>query len=124
MVLSIKNMDWEELKQKILNQKSLFNKKGDEHKESSLGKVSDLTPSGEHRNFGRPSIDLFFTGSYKGYMKVTDIRSMSKAEHEDSDWWTELIEEAKKHEIYIRPSSDKNRTYIMAGIKIKDRLET
>lgn len=44
-------------------------------------------------------------------------------EQRDSSCWGDLLEEAKKHRIYIRPS-DENRAFIMAGIKIKDRSET
>ena len=119
MVPSIKDINWEKLKEEILGQKSLIDKYGDECKEISLGKVSDLTPSGGHRDFGRPARNLDAQGGYKGYMKY----SGDSDEQRDSDWWRDLIEEAKKHGIYIRPSSDKNRTFIMAGIKIKDRTE-
>jgi len=66
------------------------------------------------------------SGSYKGYERAPELltRPIDKAEQEDSDWWRDLIEEGKQHGIYIRPSSDKNRTFIMAGIKIRDRSET
>ena len=117
MVLSVKNLNWKTLKEEILRQESFIDKYGDTCKEISLGKVSDLTPSGKHRDFGRPSRNLMWTGSYKGYMRAP-------IEQEDSDWWKDLIEEGKKHGIYIRPSPDKHRTFIMAGIKIKDRSET
>jgi len=123
---SVKNPDWEKLKEEILRQESFVDKYGDECKEISLGKVSDLTPSGKHRDFGRPARNLNASGSYKGYVRAPELltRPIDETEQEDSDWWRDLIEEGKKHGIYIRPSSDKNRTFIMAGIKIKDRSET
>ena len=125
MVLSIENLNWEKLKQKILRQKSFIDKYGDECKEISLGRVSDLTPSGKHRDFGRPARNLEAQGSYKGYVKAPELltRPIEKAEQEDSDWWRDLIKEGKEHGIYIRPSDDKHRTFVMAGIKIRDRSE-
>jgi len=51
-------------------------------------------------------------------------RPVDKAEQEDNDWWKELIAKAEKYGVYIRPSDDKHRTFVMAGIKIKDRAET
>jgi hypothetical protein len=98
---------------------SFIDKYGDECKEIFLGKVADLTPSGKQRDFGRPARNLIDQGSYKGY-----VRTDETDEQEDSDWWRDLIEEGKKHGIYIRPSSDSNRSFIMAGIKIRDRTET
>jgi hypothetical protein len=126
MVLPARNLGWEKLKEEILRQKSFVDKYGDECKEISLGKVADLTPSGRQRDFGRPARNLNASGSYKGYVKAPKSLTgpIDKSEQEDSDWWRDLIEQGKKHKIYIRPSSDKNRTFIMAGIKIKDRSET
>ena len=126
MVLSVKDINWKELKQEILRQKSFVNEHGDECKEISLGRVSDLTPSGKHRDFGRSARNLAAPGSFKGWVKAPEllVRPVNKAEQEDSDWWKDLINEGKKHGIYIIPSSDKHRTFVMAGIKIKDRSET
>jgi hypothetical protein len=118
MVLLIKNLNWEKLKEEILRKKSDKDKCGYEYKEIFLGKVSDLTPSGRHRDFGRPARNLYFQGGYKGYMRY----SGDSDEQQDSDWWRDSIEEAKKHGVYIRPS-DKSRKFIMAGIIIKDRPE-
>lgn len=42
-------------------------------------------------------------------------------EQRDNNWWRDLIKEGKKHGIYIRSSDDKHRTFVMAGIKIRDR---
>ena len=53
MVLS--NINWEELKLKILKQESFVNEYGDVCKEISIGKVSNLTPSGK-------PFDLRFVG--------------------------------------------------------------
>lgn len=110
MGLLIKNINWEKLKEEILQQKSFLDKNGYEYKEILLGKTSDLTPSGKHRDFGRPARNLEFQGGYKGYMVFGGLDAQ-----QDSDWWKELIEEGKKHGIYIRPS-DKSRKFIMAGI--------
>ncbi len=123
MVLSVKNINWEELKQKILEQKSFVDKYGDVHKQISLGRVSDLTPSGKHRDFGRPARNLMAPGSYKGYVKAPELlaRPIDEAEQEDIDWWKDLVDEGKKHDIWIKPSSDKHRLFIMAGIKVTDR---
>lgn len=118
MVLVVKDIDWEKLKQQIQSKVSFINEYGDECKEISLGKVADLTPSGKHRDFGRPARNLIDQGSYKGYMKAPE-----GDEQKDSDWWRDLIEQGKKHEVYIRSSSDSNRSFIMAGMKIKDRSE-
>ena len=93
-------MDWEKLKEKILRQESFVDKYGDEYKEVSLGKVSDFTPSCKHRFFGRPARNLEAQGSYKKYMRY----SGDSDEQRDSDWWGDLIDEGKKHRIYIRPS--------------------
>jgi len=128
MVLSIKNINWDELKQKILKQESFRDKYGDEHKQICLGRVSDLTPSGKHRDFGRPGRNLISPGGYKKYMKIatTDqLKRLNELEslQADQTWWSNLIDEAQKHGIFIRPD-DKHRTFIMAGIKIKDRSET
>jgi len=125
MVLSVKDINWKELKQEILRQESFFDKYGDVCKQISLGRVSDLTPSGKHRDFGRPARNLTAQGSYKGYEKNPEllVRPIDKAEQEDNDWWRDLVDEGKKHGVYIRPSSDKHRTFSMAGIKIKDRSE-
>lgn len=120
MVLFVKNLNWETLKEEILRQESSFDKDGNEYKEICLGRVSDLTPSGKHRNLGRPARNLDAQGGYIGYMSY----SGDSDEQRDSDWWRDLIEERKKHGIYIRPSPDKHRTFIMAGIKTKDRSET
>jgi len=126
MVLLVKNLNWEELKEEIVREKSFIDEYGDECKEISLGKVSDLTPSGRHRDFGRPSRNLMATGSYKDYVKAPELlaRPAGKAEQEDSDWWRDLIEKGKEHGVYVRPSSDRKRTFIMVGIKVKDRSET
>jgi len=126
MVLLLKNINWEKLKQQIQSRESFINEYGDECKEISLGKVADLTPSGKHRDFGRPARNLIDQGPYKGYVKAPKlvVRPVGKDEQEDSDWWRDLIEQGKKHEVYIRPSSDSNRSFIMAGMKIKDRSET
>ena len=124
MVLLLKNINWEKLKQQIQSQESFINEYGDKCKEISLGKVVDLTPSGKHHDFGRPARNLIDQGSYKGYVRELVVHPVSKGEQEDSDWWRDLIEQGKKHEVYIRPSSDSNRSFIMAGMKIKDRLET
>lgn len=119
MVSSIDNIDWEKVKKGILRQKSFFDKYGDECKEITLGRVSDLAPSGKHRDFGRPARNLDAQGGYKGYMRY----SGDSDEQRDSDWWRDLIKEGKKHGIYIRPSDDKHRTFVMAGIKIRNRSE-
>lgn len=126
MVLSVKSLDWEKLKEEILRQESFVDKHGDECKEISLGKVSDLTPSGKHRDFGRLARNLEAQGSYKGYVRAPELldRPINKDEQEDNDWWKDLFDEGKRYGIYIRPSSDKHRTFIKAGIKIKDRSET
>jgi hypothetical protein len=115
-----KQPNWEESKQEILKQKSFVDKYGVTYKQVCLGKVSDLTPSRKHRYLGRPARNLDAQGGYKGYMRYYG----DSDEQRDSDWWRDLIKEGKKHGIYIRPSSDKNRTFIMAGIKIRDRSET
>lgn len=121
MVLSVENINWKELKQKILREESFVNEYGDECKEVSLGRVSNLTPSGKHRDFGRPARNVNGSpGSYVGYVKgPIDLELQA-----DSDWWKKLLAEAKKHEVYIRPSDDKHRTFLMAGMKIRDRSET
>lgn len=125
MGLTVKDINWDELKQQILKQKSFVDKYGDVHKQISLGRVSDLTPSGKHHDFGRPARNLIASGSYIRYVKAPELlnRPISKAEQEDNDWWKNLIDEGKKHGVWIRPSSDKHRSFIMAGIKIKDREE-
>jgi hypothetical protein len=125
MVLFVKDINWEKWKQEILRQKSFTDKYGDECKEITLGKVSSLAPSGKHRDFGRPARNLEATGSYKGYVKAPQLSSRppTQDEQEDSDWWANLCNEGKKHEIYIRPS-DKDRKIIVAGIKVKDKSET
>jgi hypothetical protein len=125
MVLFVENVDWAKLKKEILTQKSFIDKYGDGCKEISLGKASDLTPSCKHHNFGRPARNLEAQGSYKGYVKVPELltRPVDKPEQEDSDWWRDLIKQGKKHKIYIKPSG-KDRSFIVAGIKIKDRSET
>jgi hypothetical protein len=115
--LLVKDVNWAKLRQQIESRVSFIDEYGDECKEISPGKVADLTPSGKHRDFGRPARNLIDQGSYKGYM-----RTVEKDEQEDSDWWRELIEKGKKHGIYIRPSSDSNRSFIMAGMKIKHRF--
>jgi hypothetical protein len=124
VVLSVKDVNWEELKQKILKQKSFVDKYGDEYKEIILGEVSDLAPSGKHRDFGRPARNLEASGSYIGFVRLPQLlsRPPSKDEQLDSDWWAELYKEGKKHQIYITPS-DEDRKIIVAGMKIKDRSE-
>jgi len=126
MVLFVRNINWKKLRQEILRQESFVDEYGDEHKQISLGKVSDLTPSGKHHDFGRPARSLTDQGSYKGYERAPEwlVRPRNKTEQEDSDWWKELLQESKKHGIWIRPSSDTNRTFLMAGIRIKGRSET
>jgi hypothetical protein len=126
MVLSVKDINWEELKQKILSQQSRVNKYGDVYRKICLGKVSDLTPSSKHRDFGRPAQNLTSPSPYKHWVKSPEllVRPPDKTEQEDNDWWKDLVDEGKKHGVYIRPSSDKHRTFIMAGMKIKDRSET
>jgi hypothetical protein len=125
MVLLAKNVNWEEWKQEIMKQKSFIDKYGDEYKEIILGEVSDLVPSGKHRNFGRSARNLEATGSYDGYLKMPQLgsRPPTRDEQEDSAWWRDLCNEGKEHQIYIRPS-DEDRKIIVAGIKIKDRSET
>ena len=124
MVLRIRNINWEKLKQEIASHESFIDEHGDECKEISLGKVADLTPSGKHRDFGRPARNLIEQGSYKGYVRSPEllVRPVEKDEQEDNDWWKDLIEKAKIHGVYIRPSSDSDRSFIMAGIKTGDRL--
>jgi len=126
MVLSVKDINWKELEQEILRQKSFVDRYGDVYKQISLGRVSDLTPSGKHHDFGRPARNLTSPSSYKYYERAPELlrRPVDKAEQEDNDWWKALVDEGKKHGVYIRPSSDKHRTFIMAGMKIKDRSET
>jgi hypothetical protein len=121
MVLMLKDVDWEELKKGIMKQTSFTDKYGVEYKEIVLGKVSDLTPSGKRRYFGRPARNLEATGPYDGYQKMSQIgsRPPTKHEQEDSDWWRDLCLEARKHKIYVRPS-DKDRNIIVAGMKSKD----
>lgn len=125
MVLSVENINWEKLKQDILRQESRRDKCGYRYKEISLGKVSDLTPSGKHRDFGRPARNLTAQGPYKGWVKEPEllVRPVDDAEQEDNDWWKDLVNEGKKHGIYIRPS-DKDRTEIMAGMQVKDTSKT
>ena len=124
MVLLVKDVDWEKWKRDIMKQESFIDKYGDEYKEMTLGEVSDLTPSGKHRNFGRPARNLEATGSYIGYVKSPQLgsRPPTKDEQQDSDWWAHLYNEGKKRGIYIRPS-DEDRKIIAVGIKIKDRSE-
>jgi len=126
MVLLIKDINWEKLKQEIRSRESFINEYGDMCKEISLGKVADLTPSGKHRDFGRPARNLIEQGSYKGYVKSPKslVCPVDKNEQQDNDWWKDLIEKGKRNGVYVRPSSDSNRSFIMAGIKIKDRSET
>ena len=103
---------------------SFIDEYGDQCKEVSLGKVSDLTPSGKHRDFGREARDLISQGSYKGYFKVRDVRDIRELRNQtgqDMDWWMNLLEEAKRHGLYVRPSQDKHRTFIVAGIIVKKR---
>lgn len=55
-------------------------------------------------------------------MKVSELPAPDdKATQKDGDWWRDLIEEGKEHGIYIRPSNDRDRAFIMAGIRVKDR---
>lgn len=65
MVLFIKDIDWEKLQEEILRQKRFTNECGDACKEISLGKVSILSPSGKHRDFGRPARNLDAQGGHK-----------------------------------------------------------
>jgi hypothetical protein len=124
MVLLVKDVDWGKLKQDITKQKSFVDKYGVEYKEIILGNVSDLTPSGKQRKFGRPAPNLEATGSYIGYVKEPELSSRppTQDEQEDSDWWADLLSEGKKHGVYVRPS-DEDRRIIVAGMKIKDRSE-
>lgn len=110
------------MKQDISREESFVDKYGDEYKETILGKLVDLTPSGKHRDFGRPARNLVALGSYKGYVRATELRSRppSKDEQQDSDWWADLCNEGKKHGVYVRPS-DEDRKIIVVGIKIKDK---
>lgn len=129
MVLSVKDIKWEELKQEILKQKSFVDKYGDVHKQISLGRVSDLTPSSKHRDFGRLGRNSILPGGYKKYMKIATTDQLRRASElaklqEDHTWMSNLIDEAENHGIYIRASDDKYRTFIMAGIKIRDRSES
>jgi hypothetical protein len=125
MVLVIKDVNWEKWKQEMSKQESFIDEYGVEYKEIILGEVSDLAPSGKHRDFGRGARNLVATGSYGGYLKAPQLcsRPPTQDEQEDSDWWRDLCNEAKKHEIYIRPS-DKDRKIIVAGMKTGDRSET
>jgi hypothetical protein len=124
-VLLVKDVDWEKLKQEILREESFIDKYGDECKETTLGKLADLTPSGEHRDFGRPARNLAALGSYKGYVRAPELgsRPPRKNEQQDSDWWTDLCNEGNKHGFYIRPS-DEDRKILVVGMKVKDRSET
>jgi len=126
MVLSVKDINWEKLKQEILRQETFVDRYGDVYKQISLGKVSDLTPSGKHHDFGRPARNLTSPSAYKHWVKNSKllVHPPDKVEQNDNDWWKDLVDEGKKHGVYIRPSDDKYRTFIMAGIKIKDRSET
>jgi hypothetical protein len=124
MVLLVEDIDWKEWEKRILKQGIFVDKYGHVCKQISLGKVSDFTPSGKPRDFGRTSHDPISPGSYKHYVKAPELRSrpVEKDEQEDSDWWSHLTEEAEKHGIYITPS-DEDRKIIVAGMKIKDRSE-
>jgi hypothetical protein len=121
MVLLVKDINWEKWKQEILSKQSFVDKYGHLCKETPLGKVSDLAPSGKQRDFGRTSHDPTAPGSYKHYVKAPELRSrpIEKDEQEDNDWWKDLTEEAEKHGIYITPSKE-DRKIIVAGMKIKD----
>lgn len=125
MVLLVQDINWEKWKQEIMGQQSFVDKYGDLCKEISLGKLTDLIPSGKHRDFGRPARNLTALGSYKDYVRAPELHSRppNKNEQEDNDWWIDLCDEGKKHGVYIRPS-DKDRKIIVAGIKVKDRSET
>jgi hypothetical protein len=118
MVLLVKDVNWEKWKQEIAKQKVFTDKYGVKYKEIILGEVSDLVPSGKHRNFGRPARNLEASGSYIGYVKTPQLcsRPPTRDEQEDSDWWTNLYHEGKKRGIYIRPS-DEDRKIIVAGMK-------
>lgn len=125
MVLLVKDINWEKWKQEIMGQQSFVDKYGDLCKEISLGKLTDLIPSGKHRDFGRSARNLTAQGSYIGYERNPEllIRPTDKTDQGDNDWWKDLVNEGKKQGVYIRPS-DKDRKIIMAGIKVKDRSET
>lgn len=90
---SSKNLDWEKLKEEILRQESFVDKYGDTYKETCLDRVSDLTPSGKHRCFGRPARNLDAQGGYKNYLMCY---SGTPDEQRDSDWWGTLLEKRKK----------------------------
>jgi hypothetical protein len=126
MVLLLKNINWEKRKQQIQSQESFIDKYGDTWKEISLGEVADLTPSGKHRVFGRPGRHKDRPGGYKRWVRSPGlfVHPVSKDEQEDNDWWKDLLEQGDKHGVYIRPSSDRSRSFIMAGILIKERSET
>lgn len=85
MVLSIKEINWDELKQNILKQESFVDDKGDLVKQICLGRVPSLTPSGKHRAFGRSGHDWAFPGRYVGYAKVRDLVILEE-EHRDFQW--------------------------------------
>ena len=120
----IKAINWKEWEKRILEQESFVDRYEHLCKEISLGRISDLTPSGKSRYFGRTSHDPISPGSYGHYVKAPELRSrpVEKDEQEDNDWWRDLTEEADRHGIYITPSV-KDRKIIVAGIKVKDRLE-
>jgi len=124
MVLLIKDINWKEWEKRILKQESFVDRYEHLCKEISLGRISDLTPSGKPRDFGRASHDPISPGSYGHYVKAPELRSrpVEKDEQEDNDWWKDLTEEAEKHGIYITPS-DEDRKIIVAGIKVKNRSE-
>jgi hypothetical protein len=113
-------MNWNRIKRKILTQKSFINDDGNECKEVCLGKVADLTPSGQHHDFGRHGRSLEHTGSYKSYVKLKTDNELGAVLRKDSDWLNDLMAQAKKHDIYIRISNDKERTFINAGINMDD----
>lgn len=113
-------MNWDRIKQEILMQESFIDENGNECKEICLGKAADLIPSGQHHDFGRHGRSLERTGSYKGYVKLKTDNELGSTLREDSDWLKDLMAQAKKHDIYIRISDDKERMFINAGINMND----
>jgi hypothetical protein len=122
VILTVEDIDWEKLGQSILEAHVRKDKYGNICKEICLGKTCDLTPSGEHRDFGRSARTDQSPSAWNGWTKAPDLtpsspyaRPPNEAEIRDNNWWQALREKAEQHKIYIRPM-DKDRTYIVAGI--------
>jgi hypothetical protein len=64
-------------------------------------------------------------GAYKGWTRNPELRARppDSAEQEDDLWWRKLVDEGKKHGVYVKPSDDKDRMFIVVGMKIRDRSE-